>query len=85
MSVISESVRTRRHNGPRNLRAITDEHIKENGARPSTLGLKGDAKRGVLTAQKRWDAGLMGRSTVIAQVVNNDICRIDNAGYIGFK
>jgi len=24
----------------------------------------------------------MGRSTIIAQVVNNDICRIDNAGYI---
>ena len=82
MSIVSESVKRRAHNGPRNLRAITDEHIKENGARPSTIGLKGDAKKSVLTVQKRWDAGLMGRSTIIAQVINNDICRIDNAGYI---
>lgn len=82
MSSISDSVRTRRHAGPRNVQAICMAHITEHGARPSTVGLKGDAKKNALTAQKRWDTGLMGRSTVISQAINNDVCRIDGNGMV---
>jgi hypothetical protein len=81
-SLIERSVATRRHAGPRNIAAICKLHAEENGARPSTVGLKGDAKKNALTAQKRWDSSLMGRSTVISEAVNNGVCRIDNSGMV---
>lgn len=81
-SLIEQSVTRRRHAGPRNIAAICRVHAEENGERPSTVGLKGDAKKSALTAQKRWDASLMGRSTVISEAVNNGVCRIDNTGMV---
>lgn len=82
MSVIGQSVQRRRHAGPRNISAICEVHIAEHGSRPSTVGLKGEDKKNAIAAQKRWDSGLMARSTVIAQSIANDVCMIDGNGMV---
>lgn len=81
-SLIEGSVRQRRHAGPRNVHAICEAHMASEGARPSTAGLKGDAKKIAITAQRRWDSGLMARSNIISESVNNGVCKIDARGYV---
>jgi hypothetical protein len=82
MSTLSDSVRRLRHAGPRNTEAICLAHIKEHGSRPTVDGLAGPARATALKAQQRWDTGLMARSPVIAQSVNNDVCMIDGNGML---
>lgn len=82
MSLISNSIRRRAHNGPRNMAAICLVHKEEHGPRPILTGLQGPERQNALHAQREWDAALMRRSPIIAQSINNDRVRIDNTGMV---
>ena len=83
MSILSDSVKRRRsHAGPRNMHAICMTHKEEHGERPDTTGLSGQDRTQALHAQKEWDAGLMRRSPIIAQSINNGRACISKTGFI---